>query len=214
MQAQNHDLLRSLADVLLTAPAQGSLPVWDVTSGCFVDSRRASNCGAALSTGIELENATPSTVGVPVQGPYAYGFKGRAWCTDGGVDKTVEAWWQLVPVSGFTVQASMQLKMSINGAAVVTPFTVSQGGIANFVGTVYANTLDITSVVYGLSFIARGDSGGVASATVITNATVAAGSGNSPTMIKVPASAAAAQAGWMKIYVGTTAYVVPYWAAA
>lgn len=58
------------------------------------------------------------------------------------------------------------------------------------------------------------DVAGVSGKITFTNASVAAGSGNTPTFIKVPGSAAAAQVGWMKIYVDTTARVIPYWAAA
>jgi hypothetical protein len=58
-----------------------------------------------------------------------------------------------------------------------------------------------------------GDAGGATSQTTFTNVALSAGD-NSPTMINVPGSGAAAQVGWIKIYVGTTAYAVPYWAAA
>ena len=58
-----------------------------------------------------------------------------------------------------------------------------------------------------------GDLGaGIASTTTFTNATVAAGGVGAPTFINPPN--AVAQQGWLKVYVGTTAYVLPYWNAA
>jgi hypothetical protein len=66
--------------------------------------------------------------------------------------------------------------------------------------------------VEGVGLRAKGDLGaGVASTTTITNATVADGASDA-TLGKAPA--AAARSGWLKIYVGTTAVCVPYWAAA
>lgn len=65
--------------------------------------------------------------------------------------------------------------------------------------------------IYGVQLRATGDIGGIASTTTLTNATVSAGS-SAATLANAPA--AAGQVGWAKIYIGTTAYVIPYWAAA
>ena len=72
--------------------------------------------------------------------------------------------------------------------------------------------VDATTTVRGSTLIADGDAGGVASTNALTNATLAAGA-NGATLIQVPGTGAAAQVGWIKVYVGTTAYAVPYWAA-
>jgi hypothetical protein len=71
-----------------------------------------------------------------------------------------------------------------------------------------------TTDVRGRGLLADGDPGaGVASVTTITNVTGAADT-NEPTLSQLPADAPAGDnAGWLKVWIGTSSYWVPYWAS-
>jgi hypothetical protein len=78
-------------------------------------------------------------------------------------------------------------------------------------GTVTVNGgLDTVNDCRARQCIADGDNAGIASTTSLTNATAAADT-NSPTFINTPTGVAAAQAVWIKVYVGTTATYIPGW---
>lgn len=72
----------------------------------------------------------------------------------------------------------------------------------------------VTGDVRGRGLLADGDPGsGVASVTTITNATAAADT-NEPTLSQLPTSAPAGDnAGWLKVWIGTSYYWIPYWAS-
>lgn len=74
-------------------------------------------------------------------------------------------------------------------------------------------SIRLDGAIIGQELRAAADLGGLANHNSLTNVTLAAGA-NGPTFINVPGTGAAAQVGWIKFYVGTTAYAVPYWAAA
>lgn len=67
-------------------------------------------------------------------------------------------------------------------------------------------------LVKGQSFAASDDITGEASHTTFTNAT-ASGDTTAATLGNTPTGIAAGNAGWIKIYVGTTTAYVPYWTA-
>lgn len=70
--------------------------------------------------------------------------------------------------------------------------------------------LKVTNDLHALGTLyAGGDSGGIASTTALTNATVAASSGTGA--VKMGGATNRDSVGWLKGYVGTTAVYVPYW---
>lgn len=88
------------------------------------------------------------------------------------------------------------------------------GGAAGSAGVVgVTGAIDASLDIRGRGIIADGDPGsGIASTATLTNATVGAGGVGAATFINAPN--ATAQIGWLKVWVGTSAYVVPYWDAA
>ncbi len=210
----------------------GSVLTWDATTQAYVDSSRAiGGPGSGLAYGLTLANTSPATAGggtysqalqllaqsyVAASGTrtvgwriYAYGSAAGSYYSNIAFDNTVD---------GTTWGTRLSYTSSANAWNVGAHLTVSGGNITctGTGGYISANggttaLVACSGRIYGLCLDATGDPGGTANRTTLTNATVAAG-GSAATLINAPA--AAAQVGWIKIYVGTTAYVVPYWAAA
>jgi hypothetical protein len=192
----------------LAGSAQGSVPAWHAATGTYLDSSRAWAIATTLTVGLLTENTTAAANGAQQYG-CALASIGRGWGTTAGESVACAVGIYAKPVQGTTPTVTMDFATRIGAAAWTTPMSLSSGGAltVNNIGCVNMNASTSLGVF--------GDRGsGAASYTIFSNATVAAGSGNDPTFIKVPGSAAAAQQGWMKLYIGATTYVIPYWAAA
>lgn len=93
---------------------------------------------------------------------------------------------------------------------VVGGTTPAAGAFTTITGT----SVDVTADVRGRGLLADGDpAAGVASVTTITNVTAAKDS-NEPTLSELPTTAPAGDnAGWLKVWIGTSYFWIPYWAS-
>jgi hypothetical protein len=179
--------------------ANGSIPVW--SGSAWVDSQRGTAQGAVRGVGVEIANTTEATSGVTAQWSPTLALRGTAWNTSASVICGAEFY--VTPVSAATPYSYLYVDMMI-GASRNNLFSCLYSSGA---GIIYTGEFSATKAV-----TIGGDLTVGASSTVrLTNATVSAGS-SAATLANAPA--ATAQSGWWKIYVGTTAMVVPYWAAA
>lgn len=81
------------------------------------------NITTTLTSAVSLANATPSTVGVPVQRSPAIRLEGHGWDTDGRDDKW-EWWLDTLPTSGSSTSSFLRFQYAKNSAAPTTGLTI------------------------------------------------------------------------------------------
>jgi hypothetical protein len=126
---------------------------------------------------------------------------GNITSTGGNISATVGS-----VSAGTTVTAGTGV---VAGTTVVagTGITATTGNISASAGNVQAS-----AGVIGAAVIATGDLGGTAAETTLTNVSVpVAGGTGAFTITSATTSGAATNAGFLKMYVGTTAVFVPYY---
>lgn len=75
------------------------------------------------------------------------------------------------------------------------------------------NVVGATGLITGSSLRATGDAGGAASTTTFTNVVNASANSTGVGSVKMKGATSRDSAGFIKIFVGTTAYYIPYWSA-
>lgn len=75
------------------------------------------------------------------------------------------------------------------------------------------NVVGATGLITGSSLRATGDAGGAASTTTFTNVVNASANSTGVGSVKMKGATSRDSTGFIKIFVGTTAYYIPYWSA-
>jgi len=107
--------------------------------------------------------------------------------------------------------------VELSGDLTVTGNNISDsGGVAltfnGSGGLTCAAGVDVTNDMRARQCIADGDNAGIIGTTSLTNV-LDIGDSTAPTHINLPTGVTGSQAGWIKMYVGTTVAWVPYWTA-
>jgi len=214
--------LGDLIDVSIPTPVAGAFPIYDGGAGLYESSIKNWTIGEARTVGAALENTEDATAGTQQWSPIL-ALGGRGFKNDVPTESRYFGFgWQTRPAAspGNPVGSLFWMTKTHTGAWTDLFFFSYAGGFywaVDGTGEIGAGGSYRPNSVNASNFIRAGnglrvgsDAGGDASSLTLVNATVAAGS-NPPTQINAPA--AAAQTGWLKIYIGTTAYAVPYWPA-
>jgi hypothetical protein len=151
--SRNWGLLSSLADVILTAPVQGSAPLWSSTLGAFADSSRAWGIGVTSTAGLLIDNTTAAAAGAQQYSPRS-GQGGCGWKTAStAASQSVRYWTEVRPVQGTTAPSgTWVLSSQIASGSLIDEFTVDSLGSATLRGTLYCAS------VYGTACVVAGAS--------------------------------------------------------
>lgn len=110
------------------------------------------------------------------------------------------------------VGSSNTIQLALNDLS-ADSFVATTGDITADAGDIVATLGDITSVagnVEGVGIVATGDNTGISATTSLTNVSVASTSGAGNLTIKSNSAGSATNAGFIKMYSGTTAIYIPY----
>lgn len=103
--------------------------------------------------------------------------------------------------------------LTVSGISTLTG-NVTMGGTLQVSGNINTSTGNITAAtgnVIGIGIAADGDAGGTTSLTTLTNVTAAVAGNGALTILSSTGSTARTNAGFIKIYVGTTVAYIPYY---
>lgn len=200
--------LNDFNDITIPSPSDGSTIIYH-TDG-FYDSIREWDIGEVAGTdkALALVNTTPATVGSDQFSP-ALILGGNAWSTDDTAPRNFK--WRIyadgAAAAGDPV-SYLNIDKSLNDGS-----WINQVKLTNLGGLEAIHQIISVGSITALAGVKAGTSGtGSSGYVTFQNVQVAAGS-TSPTMINVPTGALAAQQGWLKFWISTTAFVIPYWEA-
>lgn len=144
---------------------------------------------ANSASGLAVTNNTPASLGAQQISP-GIRLRGYGFATTPGTSQSVDWYLDHLPVQGTSAPTSfLNFKVSINGGAYTTPFSLSSAGSITFSGQIQASNVISTGLIASTSTTANANFETFSSTAGITTAQALNGSANTQSRTRMGGSA-------------------------